>query len=81
MLVPLRSKVRSGEGTLAQHWVLAPSRPTMLRMSLRDRPFRLTSWTWGEVITATWVAIWVVGRSPQPICSASSTMIPSGPRT
>jgi hypothetical protein len=21
------------------------------------------------------------GRSPQPICSASSTMIPSGPRT
>jgi hypothetical protein len=38
-------------------------------MSLRDSPLRLTSWTWGEAITAT-VAIWVVGRSPQPIRSA-----------
>jgi hypothetical protein len=35
----------------------------------------------GEVITAKWVAILVVGRSPQPIRSANSTMIPSGPRT
>jgi hypothetical protein len=30
---------------------------------------------------ATAAVILAAGRSPQPICSASSTMIPSGPRT
>jgi hypothetical protein len=29
-------------------------------VSIRERPFRLTSWYWGEVITATWVAGWIV---------------------
>jgi hypothetical protein len=36
---------------------------------------RILAQPWG--LTPSWAA----GRSPQPICSASSTMIPSGPRT